>query len=244
VRHEGITLGGWSLPGVLALREHVAVLVIVDVLSFSTAVDIAVSRGACVLPVLPGPDDELRAVAEEAGALLAAPRHNRTGFTLSPQSLTRIPPGTRLMLPSPNGARLSLAGGSTPTLTGCLRNARAVARAARHLARGGSVGVIPAGERWSDESLRPAIEDLIGAGAIIDALGMPLSSEARVMRDAFHASAATIASLLRSSCSGQELIARGFREDVELALAYNVSDTAPLLINGAFGRCEFLEGAC
>ena len=40
----------WGLRGVEVLRDRVAVLVIVDVMSFSTTVDVAVARGASVIP--------------------------------------------------------------------------------------------------------------------------------------------------------------------------------------------------
>ncbi|MBW3617002.1 MAG: 2-phosphosulfolactate phosphatase, partial [Proteobacteria bacterium] len=133
----------WGLRGVETLRDHVSVLVIVDVLSFSTAVDVAVSRGAAVHPFAYG-DKDAQATADRLGAVLAEPRRASGGqFSLSPVSLQAILPGTQLLLPSPNGSRLSLACGSTRALTGCLRNARAVARAARDLAGDGAIGVVP-----------------------------------------------------------------------------------------------------
>jgi 2-phosphosulfolactate phosphatase len=224
----------WGSSGVAALRDQVAALVIVDVLSFSTAVDIAVARGAAILPCAPG-DDATAAKAAAASAILADRRGAPGGrFSLSPASLQAIAPGTRLMLPSPNGSRLSFGGGATPVLAGCLRNAGAVAGAARAAAGSGDIGVIPAGERWPDGSLRPAIEDLIGAGAILDALGLALSPEARVARDAFRAARADLAALIRGSVSGRELTERGFAEDVALAVELEVSAAAPLLRDGAY----------
>lgn len=229
-------LAEWGMAGIRALRDRVAVLVVVDVLSFSTAVDVAVSRGAQVLPFPLGDDPTAaRLAAERAGAVLALPRNAGGGqFSLSPASLLQIPAGTRLMLPSPNGSRLSLAGGAMPVLAGCLRNAAAVARAARGLAGGGAVGVVPAGELWPDGSLRPAIEDLLGAGAIIAALGLPCSPEAQVMRDASRTAGADMPRLIRESVSGQELVERGFSRDVALAVEREVSATAPLLVDGAY----------
>jgi 2-phosphosulfolactate phosphatase len=119
-------------------------------------------------------------------------------------------------------------------LAGCLRNARAVARKAVEIACGLSVAVIPAGERWSDGSLRPAIEDLIGAGAIIEELGLPCSPEAEIARQAFRGALPAMAELLHGCISGRELIDRGYRQDVEAAIRLNVSTTAPLLIDGAY----------
>jgi 2-phosphosulfolactate phosphatase len=210
-------------------------MVVVDVLSFSTCVDIAVGRGARVYPF---PDTD-RAAAEglavRFGGEVAGPRGiSRYRYSLSPVSLSAIAAGTKLVLPSPNGSAISFAARSAPVLTGCLRNARAVARKAAEIAQGTAVAVIPAGERWPDGGLRPAIEDLIGAGAIIQELAGACSPEAEVARQAFLAAAAGLAEVLRGCVSGQELIQRGFPQDVEVALALNVSGTAPCLIDGAY----------
>ena len=225
----------WGQAGIETLRDRVAVLVIVDVLSFSTAVDVAVSRGAIVLP-FPWVDETVaQAAADAAEAVLATRRRAKGGqYSLSPASLAAIDAGTRLMLPSPNGSRLSLAGGTTPILAGCLRNASAVARHARRLAGNGAVGVIPAGERWPDGSLRPAIEDWLGAGAILDALDLPLSPEARVARDAFRSAGTDLAQIIRDSVSGRELIEADFAGDVEMAVESGASRTAPTLSHGAY----------
>ncbi|MEA1650693.1 2-phosphosulfolactate phosphatase [Nitrospirillum sp. BR 11164] len=224
----------WGFAGVEALRDRAAVLVIVDVLSFSTAVEIATGRGAAILPFPYGDAAAAQAAAEEAGAVLAAPRNAGGQLSLSPRSLTTITSGTRLMLPSPNGSRLSLAGGTATVLAGCLRNATAVAQRARMLAGGGDIAVIPAGERWPDGSLRPAVEDLLGAGAVVAALDLPLSAEARVARDAYRAAGPDLADIIRGTRSGRELAGWGYADDVELAVDLNVSATAPVLRDGAY----------
>lgn len=117
---------------------------------------------------------------------------------------------------------------------GCLRNATAVARAARQIAGDGDIAVVPAGELWPDGTLRPAIEDLLGAGAIISHLDLPCSPEAQVARDAYRAAGSEIASLIRSSVSGRELVSGGFLQDVEIAVADNISSIAPMLTDGAY----------
>jgi len=133
------------MAGVETLHAHVAVLVIVDVLSFSTAVDVAASRGAIVYPFPFSEAQAAQLIADRVGAVVARPRHKAEGqFSLSPASLTRIPNGTKLMLPSLNGGRLSVAAGRAPgrisVLTCCLRNTAAVAVAAQALAGDGPSG--------------------------------------------------------------------------------------------------------
>jgi 2-phosphosulfolactate phosphatase len=136
----------WGAEAIRYLAPECDAIVIVDVLSFSTCVDVAVSRGAAILPHA-FRDERAADYAREKGALLAS--HERAapgGYSVSPASLTRIDTGTRLVLPSPNGATLSLLAAETglPTFAGCLRNAGAVAAAAsRH---GERVLVVPGAE--------------------------------------------------------------------------------------------------
>lgn len=225
----------WGREGVALLGAHCAVVVIVDVLSFCTAVDVAVERGAAVLP-LPWGDERALDAAQRAGAVLAGPRCAR-GFSLSPTSLHTVPAGTRLALPSPNGATLCALAQRTGAhvLTGCLRNAAAIARTAHQLARGGPIGLVPAGERWKlpGEPMRAALEDAVGAGAIADVLPGAFSPEAELAAAGFGAARSRgLHGVLAASASGRELAADGFAADVTLAAAYNASEVAPRLQGG------------
>lgn len=218
----------WGLAGIYQLAPISDVIVVVDVLSFSTCVDIALTNGAVVFPY--GSRDasvhEFAAMKQAYSA--QAIRTQSGGFSLSPASLLAIPRDYRLVLPSPNGAALSLAGGTVVTLTGCLRNSRAVAQSASR--RGKSIGVIAAGERWADGSLRVCAEDLLGAGAIVCELPGSCSPEAQIAAAAFKSLGPNIA----SCSSAKELIQRGFERDVLLAADWNVSSTVPVLKESAF----------
>ena len=153
----------WGPRGVAMLAPVSDAVVIVDVLTFSTAVVVAAARGAAVFPYRWN-DATAAEYADSLDALLAAPR-GEGRYSLSPGSLMGLPAGSRIVLPSPNGATLSLATGSTPTFAGCLRNARAAAAAARSC--GPRIAVIACGEQWPSGDLRPSREDHLGAGAIL-----------------------------------------------------------------------------
>ena len=223
----------WGEQGVLHLAPISDAVIIVDVLSFSTCVSIAVSRGAEVFPYR-GKGDEAGEFARSVDAVLAG-RRGESVWSLSPASLLRLPAGTRIVLPSPNGSTLTLATGETPTFAGCLRNARVVAEAAARC--GPRIAVIPAGERWrTDWSLRPALEDWLGAGAIIQHLPGSLSPEARLAAEAFRSAADDIHAVISACSSGKELIAQGFAEDVALAAAIDADESVPRLVEGAYRR--------
>ncbi|WP_213456198.1 2-phosphosulfolactate phosphatase [Rhizomonospora bruguierae] len=234
----------WGLGGAAELGRVCAVLVVVDVLSFTTSVDVAVARGMRVHPFPWG--EQAAEYARRIGAAVATGRRRvteRQPWSLSPAVLRAAPAVPDLVLPSPNGSAICAAAGATgvPVVAGCLRNARAVA--AWLLAEGygtvdAPIGVVAAGERWPDRTLRPSVEDLLGAAAVLDALsGVPggLSVEAAVALAAY-AAIPDVSSAVRGCASGRELIEAGFPEDVEMAVARNASEGVPVLRNGTFTR--------
>jgi 2-phosphosulfolactate phosphatase len=223
----------WGLSGLLALRDC-RTFVIVDVLSFSTCVSIVVERDAAVLPFRFDDIDAAQVFARSNSAVLAGHRGS-SGYSLSPASLQFIPAQTKLVLPSPNGSTLAVAASAMGSvLTGCFRNCTAVAELAS--ARGAPIAVIAAGERWPDGSLRPCLEDLCGAGAIITRLRGSRSAEASLASAVFAHAEADLHALLRDGASGRELIQRGYQDDVRLAAALDVSSVAPELADSAFSR--------
>jgi 2-phosphosulfolactate phosphatase len=208
------------------------VVIIVDVLSFSTCVDVAVGRGVQILPY-PSRSASARAHAEAHHAELAGPR-GQSRYSLSPLSFQCAPAGLRCVLPSPNGAALSVrAGGSDAVvLSGCLRNAGAVAAAARR--SGATFNVCPAGERWPDGTSRSAVEDWLAAGAILRLLPEPHSPEALAAIGAFERACHDLGGALSRSSSGRELIDQGFAADVECAAHCDTSSHVARLLEGAY----------
>ncbi|MBI2760114.1 MAG: 2-phosphosulfolactate phosphatase [Chloroflexi bacterium] len=161
----------WGGTGLAELLPRSDAIVIVDVLSFTTCVDVATARGAAVYP-----------------------------YRWRDQS--------------------------------ALRNARAVAEAAARV--GPRVSVIPAGERWHDGTLRPSLEDLLGAGAIIHHLPGTRSPEAEHAEHTYLRCEGEVLDHLQRCSSGRELIEQGFADDVLIAGQLNASECAPLLTGAAY----------
>lgn len=83
--------------------------------------------------------------------------------------------------------------------------------------------------------MRPALEDLLGAGAILASLAVELTPEAKA---AFEATQRQLDYLVTGSVSGQELVERGLDGDVEMAAQLDVSPAVPILRDGAFGAAD------
>jgi 2-phosphosulfolactate phosphatase len=226
---------GWGEDGIREFAPISDVVIIVDVLSFSTCVSIATGRGAGILPY----DGDKKGAAEFArsmGAEVAGAR-GRGRYSLSPATFVDIPTGALVVLPGINGARLSLLTGQVPTFVGCLRNAMAVAEAATRV--GQTIAVVPAGERCKrDGTLREAIEDCVGAGAIIRHLQGTLSSDAAAAVDLFGRVEPRLLSLLTACPSGEELISMGFEGDIPLCADVDIDNCAPVLKDGTYTVAE------
>ena len=230
--------------------------VVVDVLSFTTCVSVAVDAGTRVHPYR-WRDDSAQAFAKALGATLAEPRsetRDTGGVSLSPGSIRAAGAIGDLVLPSPNGSTISavLAEAGAEVVAASLRNRSAVGHwlvdwleSSRGSAAQPAVVVVPAGERWSDGSLRPAVEDLWGAGAVVTALTsrlehragpLLLSPEAEAAGAAWLTVEDRIGDALHACASGRELVEQGWPDDVAVAAELDASDMVPVLTDGAYAR--------
>ena len=214
----------WGTEGLAALAPA-DVTIIIDVFTFTTCVDVALGAGAAILPYRwddpTAADFAVRNKAELAG------KRRQARYSLAPDCYVDVPPGLRCVLPSPNGARITLeaAARSAVLLAACLRNAQAVATAAAHLGR--TINVIPCGERWPGGALRPALEDALGAGAVLAHLAGNRSVEAQACVALFERHKAELQDVLAQTSSGRELEGRGHVRDKEYAAALNASTIVP-----------------
>ncbi|NMP24764.1 2-phosphosulfolactate phosphatase [Sulfobacillus harzensis] len=210
----------WGEDGIQKTSQ-VDVVVVVDVLSFSTAVVVAVGRGTTVVP---------SRVSQNS------PPRGAPG-SLSPHALRHLSLPDELVLWSDNGAAVAKGAGAHGgiVLAGALINAAAVGQVLRSCDRATRVVMAAAGERCSDGSLRYALEDLLGCGAILSHLDRDqMLPAARSARDAYESLAGQLDRSLAESASGIELRERGFSQDVAIASDIDAIGIVPMLRNGAF----------
>ncbi len=227
----------WAATGAAAVPGRITA--VVDVLSFTTTVTVAADVGIDVYPYR-WRDESAVAYAKQYDAVLAVGRSEAGPgqVSLSPATIRQAQGIERLVLPSPNGSTIcqQLSETGSTVIAVSLRNRAAAAEwVSQRLAEDPQLTVvaIAAGERWKDGSLRPAVEDLWGAGGFLSALGRDgMSPEARAAAAAYNEVAGELPSVLHDCAGGRELAQYGFPEDVAIAAEVDSSRSVPVLQDG------------
>lgn len=229
-----LDFGQWGTAQALARKD---IIVIVDTLSFSTAVVTAVAHGGLIYPCSIAEDSVM--LAQRLGAEVAVRRSevpHKGWFSLSPITYVGITAGTKIVIPSPNGGTCSASAQTAPCLfIGSFINAKAIANAISQVLKTTNlcVTIICCGERELALSnygeTRMAIEDYLGAGAILSYLKYEKSPEAYVCENAFLHTHKQLEAMLLDCCTGRKLRESGFVSDVQHASQLNLYSSVPIM---------------
>jgi 2-phosphosulfolactate phosphatase len=214
---------------------HVAV---VDVLRASTTVAVALANGAAgVIPV--GEPEDAIALAHRLGrdrVLLCGERHSERidGFDLdnSPASFTAdAVAGKTLIMTTTNGTRaLRAVANAASVRTAALVNRTAVADALA--GEDGPIAIVCAGDADGF-----ALEDALGAGALVDTLltliaDVELKDGARAAALLYRSVADRLSEAVASSDHAQALSRKGFARDVTRCAALDTEPVVPTQRDG------------
>ncbi|TFD93577.1 2-phosphosulfolactate phosphatase [Jeotgalibacillus sp. R-1-5s-1] len=228
----------WGRRGAREAAERGDIIIIVDVLSFSSTVTAAMNVQATIFPYPPSQDGKRYAKEKDAEYILGRAEAAKRGLpTLSPVTFGSEHANKRFVLSSLNGAHCTWLAADVPALLiGSLRNAAATAKAANELQMKlrKDITLVPCGEQWNqplqhEDSLRPSIEDYLGAGAILAGLTGRISPEAALCKMAFEHGKSELGELIFECGSGRELRERGFEADVHYCSQLNADNVVPIL---------------
>jgi 2-phosphosulfolactate phosphatase len=231
-----------ATPAAASSRTPMPIAVVIDVLRATSTIVTALDNGAAgIIPVREV--DEAIGVMRRIGrerVLLCGERRSRSieGFDLdnSPASYTRERvAGKTLVLTTTNGTRALADAARDATIVYCaaLSNRAAVVR---QLAGGeGNARLHGAGSEGE-----PRFEDILGAGAIVDALvkldtTLAITDAARAAATVYAANAKRLTTAIASGSHARSLIAAGFADDIAACARIDVSACVPLYSDGIIG---------
>jgi 2-phosphosulfolactate phosphatase len=214
------------LPRDFAPEHARGTVVVFDVLRATTSITAALASGAKEVHVF-GSLDEVRQAAPSVGGLLCGESKclRPEGFDLgnSPGDYTsEIVTAKTVLLATTNGTRaLVAARHAQHLLVGSLVNAAGVARKIADLNQ--PVTLLCSGTEGA-----VSMEDLIGCGAVIEEVGISLdtlSDTALIAHHLFLTNRADLASALRQTRGGRNIIAAGLEPDIEFCARLNSFET-------------------
>ena len=204
-------------------------VVVFDVLRATTTVAAALAAGVGEIRVFGSLAEAARAAAAHEGARILCGEENclpPAGFDLgnSPGAFRReMHAGRTAYMSTTNGTRAIVAARAAANVfAGAIVNASAVARAAA--AADADVTLLCAGTGGA-----VAMEDVIGAGAVMAALGRnspisPESDTALIARRLYEAASQDLRAALTESLGGRNVIAAGLLEDIAFAARLDALD--------------------
>lgn len=205
----------WGLDG-LARLAPADVVIVVDVLRFSTTVTDAVARGDAV-PL----DADADAVSINGARVARAAAASGALVVLA--CLRNASAVARAVL----AEQRRRAGRTSVAVIAAGERVTATAAGGALAGAGGGTGAV-----------RFCVEDHLGAGAVVNALARVgidhTSPEAAVAAEAFRGLQGAVRHVLTASGSGQELIARERRDEVLAAAELDAVDAVPVLHDGVF----------
>ena len=213
------------LPSYLAAQQlEGRSCVVFDVLRATTTIAAALAAGVREIRLFASLDDARAAANAFGGARLLCGEERclpPPGFDLgnSPGQFSAAHRDTTLFMCTTNGTRALLAARSAAVVyAGALVNASAVARRLRADER--DVILLCAGTNGA-----VAMEDVLGAGAVLDALhAEPASDLARMALDLFRAGRERLGEMLRDAQGGRNVIEAGLPQDIDFAARLDVFD--------------------
>jgi 2-phosphosulfolactate phosphatase len=228
-----------ATPAYAAARPPCEIVVVLDVLRATSSIVTALGNGAGgVVPVREA--DEAIAVMRRIGrdrVLLCGERKSRLieGFDLdnSPASYTRERvAGKTLAFTTTNGTRALLEAAHTGATVYCAALLNRDAIVQRLLAGDGNARLLCSGNEGA-----LSFEDMLGAGAIADALlahdrKLELSDAARVAAALFAANHKRLTTAIASGTHARSLIAAGFAADIAACARIDTSSCVPLYDDG------------
>jgi 2-phosphosulfolactate phosphatase len=220
------------VPALVAPEElRGATAVVIDVIRATTTIVHALAAGAeAVVPCETVEEARRQAAEYPAGTCLLGGERGGArieGFDLGNSPAEYTPNrcrGKTVVFTTTNGTRALLhAGQAERVLVGALVNRRAICRTL--LADGSPVHLVCAGRLG-----QVALEDVLGAGAIVEGLSeryVPGNDAAMLARDVFRANAAQLSETLHETRSAEQLRGLGAEADIEDTALLDRFDLVP-----------------
>jgi 2-phosphosulfolactate phosphatase len=223
-----------QLPALLEERHlRDRVVVVFDVLRATTTMAAALAAGVAQIRVFGSIDAARQAAAAFDGPKLLCGECEclrPEGFDLgnSPADFTTKSAGKTAFMSTTNGTRAILAAVAAPKLfIGAIVNASATAQ--RLASLGMNVTLLCAGTNG-----QPAIEDMLGAAAVMDALTRhtaiePESDSVAIARHLYNSCRENLQAAMTQSAGGRNLLRAGLPEDIEWASRLDALNTVGVI---------------